>query len=248
MTRLVLCIMIQTPGVAAAGVVPIIPRFPTTIFEPKKQPAAPKSEVEQIVERIAESSNKSSGLLAQKDAGAETQRTQESILRDIDQLLNTPPPPPQSSSSSSSSPPPPESGESQTPPPEGGSSDDSMKPESPQDQGQPGQQKLQGEPQQRPGEGEPMPSGEGQNTKAQPKNADAKPGTPTQPGQTGERSAQPLMLAPPEESVTKAVWGHLPETLRQQMDQFYREEFMPEYSTLLQQYYAELAQQKEPRR
>ena len=239
MTRLLFCIIVLTPNVAMAGVVPVVPRFPATIFEPKKQPTAPKSELEQIVERIAESSNKSSGLLAQKDAGAETQRTQESILRDIDQLLNTPPPP-QPSSSSSSSPPPPDSGESQSPPPEGGSSDDSTKPESPQGQEKPSEPK--------PGEGNPTPSGKGQNSKTEPKKPEAKPGTPTQGGQTGERSTQPLMLAAPEESVTKAVWGHLPENLRQQMDQFYREEFMPEYSTLLQQYYAELAQQKEPRR
>jgi hypothetical protein len=40
------------------------------------------------------------------------------------------------------------------------------------------------------------------------------------------------------------VWGHLPDRLRQEMDLYYREKFMPRYSELLRQYYAALAEQK----
>jgi hypothetical protein len=42
----------------------------------------------------------------------------------------------------------------------------------------------------------------------------------------------------------KDVWGHLPDRLRQEMDLYYREKFMPRYSELLRQYYAALAEQK----
>ena len=42
----------------------------------------------------------------------------------------------------------------------------------------------------------------------------------------------------------KDVWGHLPDRLRQEMDLYYREQFMPRYSELLRRYYASLAEQK----
>jgi outer membrane biosynthesis protein TonB len=40
----------------------------------------------------------------------------------------------------------------------------------------------------------------------------------------------------------KDVWGHLPESLRQEMDQYAREQFMAKYSDLLKQYYATIAE------
>jgi hypothetical protein len=40
----------------------------------------------------------------------------------------------------------------------------------------------------------------------------------------------------------KDVWGHLPETLRQEMDQYSREQFMAKYGDLLKQYYATIAE------
>jgi hypothetical protein len=40
----------------------------------------------------------------------------------------------------------------------------------------------------------------------------------------------------------KDVWGHLPETLRQEMDQYSREQFMAKYNDLLKQYYATIAE------
>ena len=42
--------------------------------------------------------------------------------------------------------------------------------------------------------------------------------------------------------LSKDVWGHLPEALRQQMDAYARETFMLKYQDLLRQYYATLAE------
>ena len=42
--------------------------------------------------------------------------------------------------------------------------------------------------------------------------------------------------------VVKDVWGHLPESLRQEVDHYYRDRFMPRYRELLQQYYSRLAE------
>ena len=38
--------------------------------------------------------------------------------------------------------------------------------------------------------------------------------------------------------VYKDIWGHLPEKMRQEMDLYYREQFIPRYSELLKQYYS----------
>src|SRR5205085_10127762 len=40
----------------------------------------------------------------------------------------------------------------------------------------------------------------------------------------------------------KDIWGHLPETLRQEMNQYSREQFMAKYNDLLKQYYSTIAE------
>jgi hypothetical protein len=40
----------------------------------------------------------------------------------------------------------------------------------------------------------------------------------------------------------KDIWGHLPETMRQEMNQYSREQFMEKYNELLKQYYATIAE------
>jgi hypothetical protein len=78
----------------------------------------------------------------------------------------------------------------------------------------------------------------------------AKAGTPKDPAGTAGGAADKQNDRPPPpiqpqlplaDVVAKEVWGHLPERLRLQMTQHYREEFMPRYAGLLRQYYAALA-------
>jgi hypothetical protein len=85
---------------------------------------------------------------------------------------------------------------------------------------------------------------------ATPGGATAKAGTPKDPvgtataGATDPKGDRPPPLqaqVPLPDEVAKEVWGHLPERLRQQMSQYYREEFMPRYAGLLKQYYSSLA-------
>lgn len=49
-------------------------------------------------------------------------------------------------------------------------------------------------------------------------------------------------LLPTEETGVKDVWGYLPDKMRQQAMQYYRQEFMPRYAKLLEHYYASLAE------
>ncbi|MFL5331178.1 MAG: hypothetical protein ACJ8C4_19985 [Gemmataceae bacterium] len=76
-----------------------------------------------------------------------------------------------------------------------------------------------------------------------------KPGeAPGNPGNNPDKAKGATM--PPERSGTperlsdysKDVWGHLPETLRQEVDHYYKDKFMPRYRELLQQYYSRLAE------
>lgn len=55
----------------------------------------------------------------------------------------------------------------------------------------------------------------------------------------GPTEARPSL--PINDEVVKEVWGHLPDKLRQQVTQYYREQFMPKYADLLKQYYSSLA-------
>src|SRR5262249_34126057 len=52
------------------------------------------------------------------------------------------------------------------------------------------------------------------------------------------RPAMPLRIT----DTYKDAWGHLPEKVRQEMDLYFRDQFMPRYSELLRQYYSSLAE------
>lgn len=53
-------------------------------------------------------------------------------------------------------------------------------------------------------------------------------------------------LLPLDEDVSKDVWGHLPDKLRQQMTQYYNEDVMPKYAELLRLYYSSFAEGDKP--
>jgi hypothetical protein len=56
-------------------------------------------------------------------------------------------------------------------------------------------------------------------------------------------TVSPKATLPLDDEMTKEVWGHLPDKLRQQVSQYYKEQFMPKYADLLKQYYSSLASQ-----
>ena len=61
-------------------------------------------------------------------------------------------------------------------------------------------------------------------------------------GAAGNKPGMPAARTLPlDDDVVKEVWGHLPDKLRQQVTQYYKEQFMPKYSDLLKQYYSSLA-------
>jgi hypothetical protein len=79
--------------------------------------------------------------------------------------------------------------------------------------------------------------GSGQRTASSPASQPKQPRRDARsPGST--RKAEMSKIA----DLYKDIWGHLPETLRQEMDQYSREQFMSKYEELLKQYYATIAE------
>ena len=50
------------------------------------------------------------------------------------------------------------------------------------------------------------------------------------------------------ERLVRAVWGHLPEKLREEMQQAFKESDLPKYRPLIEQYFRAIAEQNESRR
>lgn len=90
---------------------------------------------------------------------------------------------------------------------------------------------------------QPMPAGKAPGTSVAKTDAKTPPDAGGAVNGKTDRPPPPLSASPPPlaDEVAKEVWGHLPEGLRQQMSQYYREEFMPRYAGLLRQYYSSLA-------
>ena len=234
--------------------------------EPKKEvpksdpmPSAEEVDVHKTAERIADNAQKASDRLKDKDPGADTRKIQDEIIKDIDALIKKAldPPPPPMSSDMSPMPPPKSDG---MPTSKGGAGSGPM-PKSPMGMGS-GGASGNSKPERRPrrersprgnspmGMGEPMPrDGMGGNEpmSGKPDPKDGKNG----PGDKKENSSgdQFGKTSPKRQNdkladLYKDVWGHLPDRLRQEMDLYYREKFMPRYSELLRQYYATLAEQR----
>lgn len=194
-----------------------------------KQVRDPAAETNRIRDQIALDMQAAENQLKAPNVGPETQQLQERALRNIDRLiemLRNPPPPPsnnQDSSPMSQKNSQPQGGQQAGQQSQPTSSGQRSRRERRQQQARAGQSNQQSNP--RAVGQAPMPAA-GQS----PRSGIA---LPTGPTTQVERIAD----------MSKDVWGHLPETLRQEMDQYYRDRFMPRYRDLLKEYYNRLAEQ-----
>ena len=151
-------------------------------------------------------------------------------------------PPPKSDQKGNSGMPPPQPGQN------GGGGKDGQKDAQQQANGG-GHRPRKGGPGQQPKDAGPPPHGgkpsDGDMAKGQqpPQPTDQPLGPPLTAGTGGTKPAGKMAVRslPLEDEVVKEVWGHLPDKLRQQVTQYYKEQFMPRYSDLLKQYYSSLA-------
>jgi len=218
----------------------------------------------QTVEKIIKNSKEIAERLSMTDTGKDTLKTQDETLALIDSLLNPPNPPPSGGSDNKQDmndqkdknddkkdmKDPSGGKDNKQEPKMGMDPQGGMQPQDGNKQANSGRRPRMGsdndkkEPDMTPMAGndkkEPMPGGM------------AKGGMPMMPMPGGNMNpnggvpmgtltAKPTL--PLDDEVTKEVWGHLPDKLRQQVTQYYKEQFMPKYSDLLKQYYSSLANQ-----
>jgi hypothetical protein len=243
------------------------PAKPEVKKDEPKEGAPKEDDVQQTTDRIAENAKKAGDRLKGKDPGAETREIQNEIVKDIDALIKKAQQPPPMQNDMSPTMPPPKDGmpppkdgmpppKGGTPPPMGGTG---KEPKSPMGMGS-GTPESKQNPGRRPrrerkprGEGpkdDPMANANPGGMKPMPAMFDPKsPPSGKEPkGKDGANDrfgqASPKRENDKMAELYKDVWGHLPERLRQEMDLYYREQFMPRYSELLRQYYAALAEQR----
>lgn len=178
-------------------------------------------DVVKTIERIKEDADRAGKKLSERDAGANTQQLQKEVLLRIDDLIRKakePPPMSDSSSQSKSNPSPMTKS--------GGSSAAAQRKERREKTSQANSGGMQ--PKDRTSSPiprlDPLPS----------------LGSPRPKLNDNEllRPTMPLRIT----DTYKDAWGHLPEKVRQEMDLYFREQFMPRYSELLRQYYSSLAE------
>ncbi len=104
------------------------------------------------------------------------------------------------------------------------------------------EQKEQKEQGSKPMEPEKGPGGKGMNQQTGAAGQNPKQGAGQMPDPNNKNDRSPSKPSIPlEETAVKEVWGYLPDKLRQQAMQYYKQEFMPRYSKLLEHYYSSLA-------
>jgi hypothetical protein len=237
---------------------------------PAPEKAAKPDNPIETVERIIKNSKAVGDKLAMTDTGADTRTTQDKILKDIDSLLDRQDnPPPQSSNSPNDKTDQKNQDKDQSKDkkpedkdPSGGKNDapmkkDGMNPGGGMDpkggdntQANAGRRPRAGAGKDEPKDADKQPGKGGKDGKPDPP-AGGKPESPANPkgdkggpgmagtNPTGKPMARPSL--PFDDEVVKEVWGHLPDKLRQQVTQYYKEQFMPRYADLLKQYYSSLA-------
>ena len=233
-----------------------MPFLPPAFIELLPQPEPTLTDPAKLAERIEANAKAAAAKLAGRDPGPDARNAQQQALQDIDDLLKlaeNPPPPPKGGDGSppppmggndGDSPPPPPSDGGQPPPPGGGAG----KPPPPGGgKPSPGKQPGGGKPMPTggspmPGGQQPMPTGPGDQP---PPGGPNKGGTDPGDGPAGGSPKPGKPAMPLDDPIAKQVWGHLPDTVRKQMSQYYQEQFMPRYNGLLKDYFSALAEREQ---
>lgn len=183
----------------------------------------PDNELAELRAQIARDMQAVENKLKTGDTGETTRELQKKIVENLDRLLKKSQEPSPNDSKSSSS------RQNNPSPSTGNSKTGENKPSSTRRERREAQRR-----QQSPSRG----------TSAQQAQSQPQPGA-GQPNDPMGTTRQGTVRTGPADSmadVAKDIWGHLPESLRQEVDHYYREQFMPRYRDLLQQYYLRLAE------
>jgi hypothetical protein len=182
-------------------------------------PIDPDMDEQETLARVARNMKASEDRLANKELGEGVRLVQKDIVDDLDKLINKLNQPNSGGGGSSGA-----SGGQKQQSGQQASSGGRRSQQKP-GQGQSAQQKPgQGNSGQKPGQGSQQVS--------------SKPGAGSNPG-AGNGGPQGENKIP---DIYKDIWGHLPESLRQEMMAYSREEYMAKYKDIIKQYYSTIAE------
>jgi len=191
--------------------------------DPRAKPEEPDIDEKELLQKILKDSRKAEDRLANKEVDDATKQIQRDVLAGIDKLLEQANKPPQDSQQGGG----------------GGGGQQPMKGQSGQQQakgsrGQRGSQQARGQGQGQ-GQGQTQTQGQGQGGMGQ-----GKEGAVANQGGTGGTGSteESKKLA----EIYKDIWGHLPESLRAEMNAYSREQFMDKYRDQLKRYYSTLSE------
>ncbi|HEV2946199.1 MAG TPA: hypothetical protein VGX70_02415 [Gemmataceae bacterium] len=176
----------------------------------------PEQDPKEIIGRISKNIDSTKARLAQKDTGDGTQQLQRDIVKDLDALIE------QSNRQQQ------QQQQQQDQQDQGGQSSNSR-----QQRNQQASQRRNSSQQTRQASSQKTAQSGQAKQQAQQQANGQKPGAG---GAGGKKSDAP------NADLYKDIWGHLPETLRKEMDAYARVEFMSKYNDLLQQYYSRLSE------
>lgn len=210
---------------------------------PVVNPITTEEEEKELLERVARNMRKVEDQLLNKELNEATLQTEDDILKDLDALIKKAEN--DSGGGGGGGQDNPDMGEQGNKQPQGGQQGGMGKQSRQKGQkGQPkGQKGQQGKNQ--PGQGQPQGgmNQQGMNQQGmnpQGMNQGMNPGMNPMGGQPNDPNAPPDRIA----DLYKDVWGHLPETVRAQMNAYAgKEEYMQKHRDLIKQYYRALAEQ-----
>lgn len=211
-------------------------------------PPAPKQEpvdVTKTAERIVQNANEAGKRLHAKDPGADTRKLMEQILKDIDALIRKAqePPPEQNMGGGMSNMNDMNMGGGMSNMNNTGGMSKQQQPMSSNENGPLSRKERRERAKQNASNNnstaqqQPQPMSDPFRNEAKKNGGDPKEQSPNR---IESKAAMPRVP-----DVYKEVWGHLPEKMRQELDLYFRDRFMPRYSELLRQYYSSLAERGE---
>jgi len=191
------------------------------------EPGDSGEDAKEIVARVGKNMRAAEDRLAKKDPGDATRGIQKDIIKDLDKLIDE------------------NQRQRQQQQQQGGGGGSATKRRLQEQQQQNGGQANKGGQKQKQsgkeGKGQKQKEGNGKGKNGAGKDKEGKGGKDKE-GKDGQGGGNGKKDSSRMADLYKDIWGHLPETERQQMDAYSREQFMDRYKGLLKQYYSTLSE------
>jgi hypothetical protein len=192
------------------------------------EPQVPQEDEQEVLARVSKNMRASEERLGNKELGDGTRQVQRDIVKDLDELIRQ--------------------SQSDSPPPQGQQGQGGGAQQPKQGQRQPQAGGAQSERRQRQARraqrrGQRNRAGQRGNARQQNQPTPSEQASNNPGGGNGGKKGEMNKIP----DLYKDIWGHLPETMRAEMDAYAREKFMAKYEELIKRYYDRAARESRSR-